>query len=105
MRSVDLARGEIALDVVIHEGAPGSDWATSAEPGSIVGLLGPGGGGMPPEVARSLERQEEDPGLPPKGLGTRVVMHLVRELSGQVSVASSPDTGTRITLRIPLNQE
>jgi len=63
------------------------------------------GGGMPPEVARSLERQEEDPGLPPKGLGTRVVMHLVRELSGQVSVASSPDTGTRITLRIPLNQE
>lgn len=48
VRSLDLARGEIALDVVVHDGAPGSDWATTAEPGSIVGLLGPGGGGMPP---------------------------------------------------------
>ncbi|WP_018698367.1 siderophore-interacting protein [Amorphus coralli] len=48
VRSVDLARGEIALDVVVHDGAPGSDWATSAEPGSVVGILGPGGGGMPP---------------------------------------------------------
>jgi NADPH-dependent ferric siderophore reductase len=50
IRRVDLERGEVAVDVVVHEGAPGSDWATSAEPGSIVGILGPGGGGMPPEA-------------------------------------------------------
>lgn len=63
------------------------------------------GAGMPAAVARSLEHQEEDPDLPPRGLGTRVVMHLVRELSGKVSVASSPETGTRITLTIPISQE
>lgn len=63
------------------------------------------GVGIPLAVARALEQQEEDPDLPPKGLGTRVVMQLVRELSGKVSVASSPEGGTRITLTIPLGQE
>lgn len=47
IRALDLARGEVAVDVVVHEGAPGSDWAMSAESGSVVGILGPGGGGLP----------------------------------------------------------
>ena len=70
IRSVDLARDEVAIDVVVHEGSPGSDWALRAEPGSIVGILGPGGGGQPnpadlnilagdetalPAIARMLE--------------------------------------------------
>lgn len=70
IRRVDLARREVAIDVVVHEGAPGSDWAMTAEPGSIVGILGPGGGGLPsaadlnilagdetalPAIARMLE--------------------------------------------------
>ncbi|WP_127089113.1 siderophore-interacting protein [Aquabacter cavernae] len=45
VRSVDLARGEIAIDVVLHGGhkTPGSDWARHAQAGDRVGLLGPGG--------------------------------------------------------------
>jgi len=61
--------------------------------------------GMPPAVARTLEDQEEDAELPRGGLGARVVIRLVRELSGQVSAASSPQTGTRITLVIPFLTE
>jgi NADPH-dependent ferric siderophore reductase len=47
VRSVDVDRGEIAIDVVLHEGsAPGSDWAMRAAAGERVGLLGPGGAGL-----------------------------------------------------------
>lgn len=50
VREVDVARGEIALDVVQHPGAttPGADWARRARAGDRVGLLGPGGAGLPP---------------------------------------------------------
>lgn len=50
VREVDVARGEIAIDVVLHPGAatPGADWARRARPGDRVGLLGPGGAGLPP---------------------------------------------------------
>ncbi|WP_428032476.1 DUF2218 domain-containing protein [Ancylobacter sp.] len=50
VREVDIARGEIAIDVVQHAGAatPGADWARRARPGDRVGLLGPGGAGLPP---------------------------------------------------------
>ncbi|MFG1214284.1 siderophore-interacting protein [Xanthobacter flavus] len=45
VRSVDIAQGEIAMDVALHAGAstPGADWARSSCVGSRVGLLGPGG--------------------------------------------------------------
>lgn len=45
VRALDRARGEIALDVALHDGAatPGADWARGARPGDKVGLLGPGG--------------------------------------------------------------
>lgn len=42
VRAVDLARGEVALDVALHDG-PGARWARAAAPGEKVGLLGPGG--------------------------------------------------------------
>ncbi|MFD2032421.1 siderophore-interacting protein [Ancylobacter dichloromethanicus] len=50
VREVDIARGEIVIDVVQHAGAatPGADWARRARPGDRVGLLGPGGAGLPP---------------------------------------------------------
>lgn len=49
VREVDVARGEIAIDVVLHDGAstPGADWARGVRPGDPVGLLGPGGAGLP----------------------------------------------------------
>lgn len=53
VRHVDAARGEIALDVVLHAASgeaatPGSAWARDVRPGDRVGLLGPGGRRLAP---------------------------------------------------------
>lgn len=50
IRSLDIARGEIDIDFVIHEGDayPGAGFALKARPGDIVGITGPGGGDTPP---------------------------------------------------------
>lgn len=90
--AVTPAGGEVRFDAEQREQA-------------LVFVIEDQGGGMPPAVARSLEGQEEDAELPARGLGTRVVMRLVRELSGQVGVISSPEMGTRITLTIPIASE
>ncbi|MFC7704539.1 siderophore-interacting protein [Plastorhodobacter daqingensis] len=71
IRRVDVARGEVDIDFVLHptEGASAASWAASCKPGDIVGLLGPGGGPIPrtprllllgdetalPAIARILE--------------------------------------------------
>jgi NADPH-dependent ferric siderophore reductase len=49
IRHIDVARGELDIDVVIHEGddTPGSSWAKTAQAGDVVGVMGPGGGGVP----------------------------------------------------------
>ncbi len=50
VRRIDVARGTLDLDIVIHDGAdtPGSTWALTVAPGAVVGLMGPGGGDVPP---------------------------------------------------------
>ncbi|WP_371348594.1 siderophore-interacting protein [Ancylobacter sp. IITR112] len=50
LREVDAAAGTLAIDVVQHPGGstPGADWAREARAGDPVGLLGPGGAGLPP---------------------------------------------------------
>lgn len=48
IRSIDHARKELAIDVVLHDSSPGSVWARNARPGDPVGLLGPGGGDVVP---------------------------------------------------------
>lgn len=48
IRSLDHARGEVDIDVVLHEDTPGSVWARTAGPGDTVGLMGPGGGEIVP---------------------------------------------------------
>lgn len=49
IRSIDLGRGEMDIDFVLHEGQdmPGANWALQAAPGDVAGLFGPGGGGVP----------------------------------------------------------
>jgi NADPH-dependent ferric siderophore reductase len=49
IREIDVERGEIDIDFVLHEGdsTPGSTWAREACPGDIVGVMGPGGGDLP----------------------------------------------------------
>ncbi|MBB3950798.1 siderophore-interacting protein [Aureimonas jatrophae] len=64
IRSIDVARGELAIDIVTHAGeaTPGSDFARSARPGDIVGITGPGGGEAPD--ARRLVLAGDDTALP-----------------------------------------
>ncbi|KRE22678.1 hypothetical protein ASE66_26135 [Bosea sp. Root483D1] len=48
IRAIDQARGELDIDVVLHDESPGSIWAREAKAGDRVGLLGPGGGDVIP---------------------------------------------------------
>lgn len=59
-RSIDLERGEIDIDFVLHEGEnmPGAEWAVNAKPGDIAGALGPGGGGVPDATVMILAGDE-----------------------------------------------
>ncbi|EJN02182.1 siderophore-interacting protein [Phyllobacterium sp. YR531] len=44
IRSIDPESGNVEIDVVTHDGTPGSEWALGAVEGDIVGMTGPGGG-------------------------------------------------------------
>ncbi|MCE3544330.1 siderophore-interacting protein, partial [Escherichia coli] len=48
IRTIDIERGEVDIDMVVHPGndTPGSTWALNAKPGGIVGMTGPGGGSV-----------------------------------------------------------
>ena len=73
IRNIDASRGEVEIDIVIHDGTPGSEWAINAKPGDLVGMTGPGGGDVAaadwyllagdetalPAIARILERLPE----------------------------------------------
>ena len=50
IRRIDVEKGEIDIDFVLHEGSamPGACFAAEALPGNLVGMTGPGGGTMPP---------------------------------------------------------
>lgn len=48
IRALDVAAGWMEVDFVLHDRAgPGSAWAARARPGETLGLIGPGGGGIP----------------------------------------------------------
>jgi NADPH-dependent ferric siderophore reductase len=48
IRHIDVARGEIDIDFVLHDGAdmPGARFAATAQAGDRVGMTGPGGGSI-----------------------------------------------------------
>lgn len=75
IRKIDAARGEITIDFAIHHQAgPATQWAISAIPGDVVGLVGPAAGGCKsaqfyvfagdetslPGIARILESLNEE---------------------------------------------
>ncbi|RCS24386.1 siderophore-interacting protein [Phyllobacterium salinisoli] len=48
IRNIDVAKGEVDIDIVLHEGdeTPGSSFALNAGVGDPVGMTGPGGGSI-----------------------------------------------------------
>ncbi|MBU3030397.1 siderophore-interacting protein [Paracoccus marinaquae] len=74
VRAIDPAAGWMETDVFIHDGGRICGWLASAAPGSLIGLTGPGGGGVPvaprlliggdetayPALARIIEAQPRD---------------------------------------------
>lgn len=64
IREIDPAKGELAIDIVVHPGeaTPGSDFARLAQAGDIVGITGPGGGEAP--EADRLVLAGDDTALP-----------------------------------------
>ncbi len=82
IRSFDLVRKTVTIDVVRHYGGKIAEWASTARKGASLGLMGPGGGGIPettgclflagdytalPAIARILEA------LPENAAGTVLV--------------------------------
>lgn len=44
IRNINAQRGEVDIDIVIHDGTPGSTWALNVVRGDLVGMTEPGGG-------------------------------------------------------------
>lgn len=76
IRRIDVARGLVEIDMVLHGGDdyPGAGWAARATPGDIVGMTGPGGGGVP--KARKLVLLGDETALPAIG---RILENLPEE--------------------------
>lgn len=49
IREIEVARGEVVIDIVRHAGGAFADWSETAEPGTLIGMIGPGGGFFPPD--------------------------------------------------------
>lgn len=61
------------------------------------------GEGIPPSLARVYEQGPD--GLEGPGLGIGIVIRLVERLSGRIGIDASPQTGTTVTLTLPLGSE
>lgn len=49
IRRIDVAAGEVDVDFVLHgDQGVASAWAEAVRPGDVIGMMGPGGGSMPP---------------------------------------------------------
>lgn len=64
VRHHDPARGEMAIDVALHGDTPATRWAVGAHPGDPVGVVGPGGGWIPPADARVHVLAGDETALP-----------------------------------------
>ena len=96
IRSVDPAAGRLAVDFVIHaDGGPGSGWAASAKPGDVLGMIGPGGRGVP--ASDWLLLAGDETALPAIG---RILEELPARARGAVFVEVQ-DAAEEQPLRVP----
>lgn len=80
-----LRRGgwEVDIDIVRHEGGRSSDWAVTAAPGAVAGLMGPAGLAEPP-VHKGLFLAADGTGLPAVA---RYLEALPVDADGDIAVA------------------
>ena len=80
-RRVDAAAGEMTFDVFIHDGGRVTDWVRAVRPGTQVGLIGPGGGGIP--ATRDIRIFGDETAFPAIA---RIVETLPAEARGEVTL-------------------
>lgn len=88
IKSVDPEQQTVDIDIVKHAGGLFAEWAERAGSGQKVGLLGPGGGEMPPAHARVLICGDQT-ALPAIA---RMLEHLPENVSGHV-IAEAANEG------------
>ncbi|ORE90575.1 HAMP domain-containing sensor histidine kinase [Aurantimonas sp. 22II-16-19i] len=73
----------------------------------LVASIDDSGDGLPPEAAQFLTSPDEprSPREPQAGLGLWLVRRLVAEMRGEIAIETSTLGGTRIVLRVPLQQQ
>ncbi|GLK77274.1 NADPH-dependent ferric siderophore reductase [Methylopila jiangsuensis] len=97
IRRYDRDAGTIDVDAVIHaDPGPGAAWAAAAKAGDLIGMVGPGGGGMPPESDWLLFAGDET-ALPAIG---RMLETLPADARGE-ALLEIEDDGERQTLTAP----
>lgn len=84
IRAVRPETGELDIDLVMHDGGRASDWCVSAEPGDVAGMLGPGGGYVPPHDGPLLLAGDST-ALPAIA---RILEHLPPHARGHVVIAA-----------------
>ena len=73
------------------------------EQASLLLAVSDTGEGMPSSLARAYEQGPD--GLEGPGLGIGIVIRLVERLNGRIGIDASPQTGTTVTLTLPLGPE
>jgi len=97
VRRYDPATGELDLDVALHAGGLGADWARTAEPGAEVHVAGPPGGLIVPHTYDRYLLAGDLTALPAIA---RWLEELPRTARGWAFVEVA-DAGERIDLRAP----
>ncbi|MFC4254156.1 siderophore-interacting protein [Croceibacterium xixiisoli] len=82
IRAIDSVAGRIDIDFVLHDdGGPGGSWAAAAQPGDMVGILGPGGRGLAPADWHLIAGDET--ALPAIG---RMIEAMATDAHGQIVI-------------------
>lgn len=100
IRKIDPRAGTIKIDVALHEPpSAGCQWALGVAPGDLVGIMGPGGGGIEPADWYLLAGDET--ALPAIG---RILEELPADAKGRALIEVE-DEGERQDLRRPSGVE
>ena len=89
VRDMDAATGQLVFDIFEHDGGRTTEWARRAQPGSQIGLTGPGGGGIPQTTAIRIYADET--GFPAVA---RILADLPAQARGQVVLEHTHPSST-----------